>query len=1016
MGRRDVKFPLPCGERDLFPYDAEPLSCLGNGVNHTPLAVVALMAMVLLIEPSYASEAADPLAEYTVLYWTENDGLPSSIISAIAQDSDGYLWLGTNEGVVRFDGTRFVRWNALSRTPLPERRVMSLLASPDGSLWVGFGGSGGVSRIRNLEVTNYDHADGIPEDFVISLTEDRNRIIWAASPSGLYRFGGERWERAGPEGGVPEGRISNIHEDKAGRLWIGTTAGIFRRNAGERTFQQVDAVNNFVNDFSEDPTGTIWTTDPLVGFRRVAQPSGNGRPFQHLRGNGIRLMHDRQGDLWVGTLGQGLWRVRNDRGTNSAAAIQVITADTGLSSNGVRSLFEDGEGNIWVGADGGLHRLSLASVTPVRNLGLVRAVVSSRDGTVWAGTANGLIRNPGADGERRELRTSNVSALHEDRNGTLWVATDRGLLRRAGGRFSPVPLPMNIRPQRIVAMTSDSLGNLWLCDQEVGVFRWNNGQLKAFSPSPELGRRTAYAVQADTRDRVWVALSGGMLAVIEPGEKRQVYGPRTGGSLRTIYEGRGNTIWLGGDDGLSRLSNGRFITASRKNGLPGNAVSAVLEDADGYLWAGVNSGIIRLSPREFDELADNPDYQVRYRIYDRSDGLAGLPLWQGAPTAVGGSEGRLWFVTGEGLTVVDTKKAKESRLKPRARIESVIVDDQRLSPIQGVDLPPLTRRLQIEYASPSSISASATKIRFRYRLEGFDPDWIEAGTRRQVSYTALPPRSYRFRVVANTSDGTWTEGGATWDFSITPAFYQARWFYGMCVMAVLLTLWVAWRLHLRRVQHQFSLVLAERTRVGRELHDTLLQSLVGVALQLEALSERVDEPSVSVKEYLRRMRMQVEDYVREARQSIWDLRSSKLERRDLVAALRQAGEHATTGAPIRFEFTVTGTPYQCPPRLEEQLLRIAREAIQNGVLHAKATFIRMHLQYEDQSVRLRVADDGRGFDPLQLGDLEGHYGLKSMQERAELAGGQLTIVSNRGKGTEIETVMPISSGAYRYVS
>lgn len=985
---------------------------LGDRVNQHTCAVFALMMVLAAL--ARASEPADSFADYTVLSWTENDGLPSSNILSLTQDADGYIWLGTNEGVVRFDGTRFVRWNALSSTPLPERRVMTLMSASDGSVWVGFGGSGGISRVRDFSVTNYDHRDGIAEDFVISLLEDCERVVWAASPSGLHRFRGERWEKVGLEHGVPDGRISSTYEDRAGNLWIGTTLGIFRRTAGSSWFHRVDAAESFASAFSEDRAGVIWTTDPLVGYRPVAQPRSNGRS-QELRGNGTRLIHDRRGQLWVGTMGQGLWQVHPDPA--SRPQIRLITAEAGLAGNSVRSVIEDRDGNIWIGADGGLSRLSPASVTAVRDMGTVRGVVRSHDGTVWAGTANGLIANPGTVSERRVLPGSNVSAMHEDQRGILWAATNHGLFRRASDRFSAVRLPSQVRPEQIIALTTDRLGNLWLSDTGSGLFRWGNGELANFADRPEIGRRTAYGLYADARGRVWVAFSGGMLAVIDVDERIHVYGPRSGGSFRAIYEGRDNTIWAAGDDGLSRLRDGRFVTANRRNGLPGNTVSAVIEAPDGFLWAGISSGIIRLSPREFDALADDPGYQVRYSFFDRSDGLAGLPMWLGSPTGTGAPDGKLWFVTGGGLAVVDTRSVKETRQKPRARIESVTVDEQRIFAAAGASFPPLTRRLQIDYAAPGSLSSA--KIRFRYRLEGHDADWVEAGNRRQVSYTELEPRSYRFRVVANTTEGNWSDAGEVWDFSIQPTFYQTSWFPRLCVGLLLGTIWVAWRLRERRIQQQFSLVLAERTRVGRELHDTLLQSLVGVALQLEALSNSVaynDAGGPSLREELRRMRMQVEHHVREARQSIWRLRSPRHEPRDLVTALRQAGEDAVAGSEVRFEFVATGEPYPSSPELKEQLLRIAREAIQNSIRHAGPTTIRVQLHSDRHVLRLTVADDGRGFDVSQPRDTQGHYGLKSMQERAELAGGRLSVVSRHGHGTEVETIIPRSSDVYHYAS
>jgi signal transduction histidine kinase len=603
-----------------------------------------------------------------------------------------------------------------------------------------------------------------------------------------------------------------------------------------------------------------------------------------------------------------------------------------------------------------------------------------------------------------ELLKSSVFALHRAADGTLWAGTDRGLMRFANGRFSPVTLPSGTLLRQIVSIASDSHGALWLCDQEQGLFRWKDRDLTAFSPRAQVSRRTAYGVFVGRDDRIWVALSGGMLGLIGPEQRMELFGPSGDGSLRVVVEGQNNILWIGGDDGLSRFGNGRFVTASRRNGLPGSAVAAVVEDAEGYIWAGVGSAIIQVNPTEFDELAVNPSHQIRYKIYDRSDGLAGDAEWFATPSSVRADDGRLWFVTAGGVSVVDPSALKANRLEPRAQISGVIADQHIFDPTQPVTmLRPFTQRLEIEYAAVNFVSP--TKVRFRYRLDGFDKEWIDAGTRRQAFYTNLAPRAYRFRVAAVTSEGTWNESGAKWDFSIEPAFYQTRWFYACAMIMILPLVWAGWRLRLRQVQRQFSLVLAERARMSRELHDTLLQSLVGVALQFEGLSHRVDVASPSLKEHLLRIRMQVEEYIREARESILELRSPRLEPRDLAAALREAGERITTGKPVRFQFETDGTPHRCRQSVEEQLLRIGREALYNAVRHARATHIRVQLRYDRRSLRLRVTDDGIGFDGERL---EGHYGLANMQDRAKQIGGRFKIATDIGKGTEIDTVVPIS--------
>jgi signal transduction histidine kinase len=337
------------------------------------------------------------------------------------------------------------------------------------------------------------------------------------------------------------------------------------------------------------------------------------------------------------------------------------------------------------------------------------------------------------------------------------------------------------------------------------------------------------------------------------------------------------------------------------------------------------------------------------------------------------------------------------------RIESVVADHRRLPATPEMRLPPRTARLEIDY-TVLSLSAPL-RTRFKFRLEGFDADWVDAGTRRQVFYTNLPPRAYQFRVVSSRHDGTWDEPGAVWAFTIQPMFYQTSGFIIACIVGIALAVGASWRLHLRRVRKEFSLLLGERARLSRELHDTLLQSLFGVALQCDAMARELAAAAPSLQGRLARMRHDVEEDIREARQSIWNLRSPRLESHDLASSLREVGERATASMPLAFTFESTGTPRQTKPEVEEQLLRIGREAVSNAVRHAHATSIRIDLAYGDDRITVRVRDDGVGFDP-DVVRRNGHYGLASMQERAEAARGGLKIESSAGRGTVIEVTVP----------
>jgi signal transduction histidine kinase len=424
----------------------------------------------------------------------------------------------------------------------------------------------------------------------------------------------------------------------------------------------------------------------------------------------------------------------------------------------------------------------------------------------------------------------------------------------------------------------------------------------------------------------------------------------------------------------------------------------------------VGHGTVRISGDEVAKVAANHSQRLQYRLYDTSDGLAGAPL--GNVRSARGSDGRLWFVRGGGLTAVDPRHLGPitAPMSAPVRIEAAVANERKLTPDPLTSLPAGTRRLQISYTA-LALTAS-NKIRFRYRLDGFDTDWVEAGTRRQAFYTNLSPKNYQFRVEANSEDGTWRPATAAWAFAIQPAFYQTNWFYAASFAVVVLMVAGAWRVRLHRVRREFSLVLAERARLSREIHDTLLQSLVGVALRFDAISNSLDSSSSAARHQLVRIRRHVEAYIREARQSIWDLRSPVLETHDLATALRDFGKRAAAATSVRFTAAVTGTPRRCSAKVENQLLRIGQEAITNAVRHAHATRITLEVRFEEHAVTLRVSDDGRGFEyEYPTHDTENHYGLTTMRERAEELGGRFTLATAVGRGTAVETVVPIPANA-----
>jgi signal transduction histidine kinase len=971
------------------------------------LAAAVTFLLAATAAPVHAVDLRDVLADYTLTSWSRKDGLTGPVWT-FAQDADGFLWLGNDEGLVRFDGVRFTVWNPGGA--LPKLPVRSLRVASDGTLWIGFGGTGGIARIAHRAATTFT-GPSAPTGSIASIVEDRAHTIWAAGASGLYHFAGDRWEKLGPEHGLPAAAITGAYVDSSGTLWIGTAAGLFwRPEATEERFQEIERSNDPLRglSFSEDSTGRIWTNDPVVGYRKLGDespPEGAGES-----GRGYRLLHDRDGNLWVGTIGQGLWRVRHPE-SPVQPPVERTTVLSGLSSDAVRSVFEDRDGNIWAGTTEGVDRLMPHRVTPWTGLGLVSTIDVTRDDRMLVGTADGLLRFLRTAGswqpDRARIPLGGVRAVRTDPQGHVWALARDDLFRVVSGRPVHVALPTGSVPIDAIAAVHD--GGLFAIARDGTVIRDNGTVASTFGHVTDLENARVTTAFADRTGRLWVAYAGSSIGVLQPDGRFTSYAAQqglSGGPHYGIYEDGDGAIWIGGSDGLSRFAHDRFTSITRANGLPQGGVYAVSDDDQRFLWLATSAGILRLSREQFDAGVMNAQQQLHFRSYDTSDGLAGFPTALSDRSAVRAGDGSIWFVTSRGLSVVQPRSLVAGHRTPPVMVEAVEADDRVLD-ATAASLPPGTGKLQIDYTAPDV--TTPLKVRFRYRLEGFDADWIDAGARRQALYRDLPPRRYKFRVAVSDDEGRWSESEAAWDFTIEPRFYQTLWFYVLCAAAAGALVWGAWAWRLQQLRRQFALVLGERVRVSRELHDTLLQSLVGIALEFDAIAKSLDSSPDAARDRVVKMRERVEEYIREARRSIWSLRSPALETRDLVAALRESGTRAAAGQPVAFEFDVSGTPRRYTSNLEHQLLRIGQEAVLNAVRHAKARTVKMTLQYSDAGVALRVADDGAGFEPGRAGGgTTDHYGITTMRERAEQVGGRVTITSRPDGGTVVEAIVPTS--------
>jgi ligand-binding sensor domain-containing protein len=939
-----------------------------------------------------------------VTSWTETEAGPLGAVSDIVQDRDGYLWIGTSVGLFRFDGTRFKHWDALGDTRLPASPVSSLTIARDGTLWVGFANRAGVARIqgRSLDLT-----DAGQMRIVSAIVEDRQGAIWAVGEPSLFRLSGRAWERVRVGSGSDGPRVVNAGVTAGGGLWVGTTSGLFLHRP-DHSFARV--ASDWVWSVSEDDDGVVWLTDTVKGFRRQHETTDRNAAVE---GNGYRLRHDRYGDLWIGTIGEGLWRVRSGF---TPARIEKATLGSALFSDAVQAVFEDREGNLWVGTTVGLHRLTRQPLTPLTNVGLVTAAEAAA-GDVWAGTNYGVVRFRERDGtwvgRRLDGPPTYVNTMHRDRFGAVWVGAVEGLRRIDGDRLRAVAVPAEFGPSSVTCLSSDPRGGLWLGNGSA-VLHWDRNRFTPLVlPDAAPGRRPA-CVHHDARERLWIGFPGARLSLRDESGSFRHFGPDTFGPEATtisgVFESSDGTIWVPTNAGVTRFNDQGIYTFRRAHGLPSDRVWSVVEDDQHHLWLSLDVGVVRVDPAEFERAASRADHRIRYQSFDTSDGLAGAPILR--VRSGRGAGGALWFLRGGALTVGSAPlRVPSMPADGPVHIESGIVDERAVDTSRRGDLPAGTKRLQIDFTAIALTQPG--RVRFRYKLDGFDTEWIQAGTRRSAIYTNLPPRAYRFVVEAGTDRDGWRGGPAAWDFTVAPAFYQTWWFSAGALLTAGMLVWGAWRFRVGLMHREYAAVLAERTRLSREIHDTLLQGVVGVALQLDAIAHSVGSISADAKEALLRTRRQVETYIREARQSIFDLRSPLLETRSLPDVLTQIGTDATDGSPVTFSLAVTGRVRGCPPRLENELLRIGQEAITNAIRHAHARRIQLELHYEHDAVALTVVDDGRGIDSGRddTGVGEAHYGLIVMKERAENLGGRVSIAPLPEGGTKIEAVLPAPAAA-----
>lgn len=947
------------------------------------------------------------------------------LVFAIAQTPDGYLWIAGSFGLFRFDGLRFVPWQPPKGQSLPDSPY-SLLVSRDGTLWIGT--FNGLVSWNGTGLTRYPQTD---RGFVTSLLEDREGTVWAgllADPGRLCAVRAGQAQCAAPESGFGA-FVWSLGEDDSGTLWTGAESGLWRWKPG--TPRRFALPGMRVGDLGTSADGQILVGvrgaglrqvdgDRLVPYaiRRAGQP-GERVADRDVKAN--KLLRDRDGGLWIGTEGLGIIHVKD-------GLADTFTRAEGLSGNIACSLFEDREGNIWFGSEKGLdrfHKLPVTTLSMQQGVPneVTKSVLTTTDGSIWLATDDGLARwkdaAPVVYKERDGLPDARVQSLYQDAGGRLWASTARGLAYFAGDRFVAVS---EMPSTEVYSMTGDAAGNLWLSGNK-GLARLNGDRFVENIPWSALGRRQQAKVIVADRGGVWLSFwqDGGVL-FFKDGKVETTYTSAQGlgaGHVAGLRLDADGALWAATEDGgLSRIKDGRVATLTVANGLPCNTIHWSTLDDSGALWMYTACGLVRVVRDDLAAWIADPNRRVAAKLWGGADGvplLAQTPAYFNPPVAKG-PDGKLWFVSGADVQLIDPDHLPFNPLPPPVHIENLVADRKSYAVADGMRLPALVRDLAIEFTALSLVDPKG--MRFRYRLEGHDNDWQEAVDRRQASYTNLPPGTYRFRVMAANNSGVWNEDGAQLEFSIPPAVYQTTWFRLACAVVLVALAWSGFQLRLRmrirRLHRQFEATLearvAERTRIARDLHDTLLQRFHGLLLQFQAAFNLLPDRPRESKQILAGAIDHVAEAITEGRDTVQGLRNSVLETNNLAQSLRALVEDLAneSGHLATARIDVVGAPQALHPLVRDETFRIAGEALRNAFRHAEAKHIDVEVRYDAQRLCVRVRDDGKGISPevLRTGSQEGHFGLSGMRERAELVGGKLTVRRLADAGTEVDLNVP----------
>jgi ligand-binding sensor domain-containing protein/signal transduction histidine kinase len=1004
----------------------------GSHIRSGTAVLVILLACVFPLH-SFGLNPSRNLQQYLLRTWTSEQGLPQNSIRAMLQTRDGFLWIGTRGGLARFDGANFVLYKAGAPNSIPNDSITGLAEDRDGSLWIS--SPGGLTRYRNGQFHNYSSQDGLPANSIWRIATDPAGGVWAVTwRSDLFHFDGTTVRRyASPIAALAE-EVNALIEDKRGTLWIATFHGLFALDQGQsfKRFTRGDGLaGDRVYALALDRQGQLWAAGD-GGLTHRAFDRFIAIPVPGL-GTATLLALDPNGQdnsIWTGSTGQGLFRL-------NPQDVQRLRAAQGLTSDELSLLYFSRDGSLWMGGVEGLNQLSDGVVTsygvgeglPISTRGMQRA--QGPDGELWFGHEDmmfhvrdgKLIPLPGRSGSTSAAAREGNSEhrIEQDpshRMGaiSIWARStsqsSRGLvladsLGRSvlsdGTREQPLPrIPWDTVGTILIA----SDGVIWVGGSQIGVRAYGtHGPLLSYTTANGLDDNNVSALGEDADGNVWVGTLSGLNRIRHGMVTRIV----SCAHVTSIDPSSDGSLWVSSESGLIYVP--RTLTPVRvftqRDGLPTSVIEGVVEDTEGHLWLGTQQGIVRVN--KADLLSPVGAARDAPIVFGIGDGFRNAQLR--ADSIFRSSQGNIWFMTLQELAMIDPRGIRARPLAP-VIIDRVDIDDRNAAPapIPSLTVPAGRHRLTIRYTVPEF--RIPNRIHFRYRLEGWDKKWIEAGTYRDATYTGIPPGRYAFRVVSSDGYGKWSSVESRLPIRVIPFFYQTGWFWTVVALLMIACIWQLHRFRVAQVSARINARTEERTRIARELHDTLLQGMLGVSMQMYAASQQAFADAYN-STMLGYASQRLRELAEQSRNAVDDLRSPSTMPGSLETTLAVILRDMDLPPGLHPQINSVGNHIELRPLVQIEVERIAREAVANAIRHSGASMIRLDIVYRPARFFMRVSDDGRGIDrETQKSGRHGHWGIAGMRERAASIGGRLRILSDVPGGTVVEISL---RGAVAYI-